>query len=69
MMFEQTKIRLRGAITKKTGKFGKNFQRGWGVENSDEISQFQFGNFENPGLGLVYSNMSELKIRVRHKAG
>ena len=44
---------------KKPGKFGKNSQRG-GVEKTDENSQFQFGNFENPGKGLNLSKMSEL---------
>ena len=30
---------LRGSVTKKTGKFGKNSQRGW-VKKKDENSQF-----------------------------
>ena len=42
---------LRGAITKKkTGKFGKNSQRG-GVKKTEENSQFQFGNLKNLGGG------------------
>ena len=34
------------------------------VKNSDEISQFQFGNFENPGGegGLDFSKMSEFQL-------
>ena len=31
--------------------FGENFQRGGGLKKTDENSQFQFGNFENPGGG------------------
>ena len=50
--------RVRGAITKKKrenlGKIPK------GGEKTDENSQFQFGNFENPGGGLDFSKMSEL---------
>ena len=33
---------------------------GGGVEKTDENSQFQFGNSENPGGGLDFSKMSEL---------
>ena len=32
-----------------------------GVEKTDENSQFQFGNCENPGGGLDFSKMSELE--------
>ena len=54
---------LRGAITKKkTGKFGKNSQRG-GKKKSDENSQFQFGNLKNlGGGGLNFSKMSEFQL-------
>ena len=51
---------LRGAITKKNGKIWEKFPKGGGVEKTDENSQFQFGNFENPGGGLDFSKMSEL---------
>ena len=51
---------IRGAITKKKrGNLGK-IPKGGGVEKTDENSQFQFGNFENPGGGLDFSKMSEL---------
>ena len=44
---------LRGAITKKkTGKFGKNSQRGGGLKKTEENSQFQFGNLKNLGGGV-----------------
>ena len=46
---------------KKNGKIGEKFPKGGGgVEKTDENSQFQFGNFENPGGGLDFSKMSEL---------
>ena len=38
---------LRGGVTKKTGKFGENSQRGEGVKKTDENSQFQFGILKN----------------------
>ena len=41
--------KVRGAITKKNGKIWGKFPKGGGVEKTDENSQFQFGNFENPG--------------------
>ena len=35
---------------------------GWVGKEKTEMSQFQFGNFENPGGGdLNFSEMSELK--------
>ena len=52
---------VRGAITKKKREnLGKIPKGGGGVEKTDENSQFQFGNFENPGGGLDFSKMSEL---------
>ena len=46
---------------RKNGKIWENFPKGWGVKKSDENSQFQFGNLENPGgVGLDFSKMSEL---------
>ena len=45
-------MQLRGAITKKKREnLGKIPKGGGGVEKTDENSQFQFGNFENPGGG------------------
>ena len=38
---------------------------GGGVKKTDKNSQFQFGNVENPGGGLDFSKMSELRIRLR----
>ena len=48
--------KLRGAITKKKREnLGKIPKGGEGeVENTDENSQFQFGNFENPGGSLDF---------------
>ena len=40
---------LRGAITKKKRENLGKPPKGGGVEKTDENSQFQFGNFENPG--------------------
>ena len=51
---------LRGAITKKKRENLGKIPKGGGVEKTDENSQFQFGNFENPGGGLDFSKMSEL---------
>ena len=58
---------LRGAITKKTGKFGKNSQRGGGLKKTDENSQFQFGNFEKKKC-LNYKSGSDpiLKRRIEN---
>ena len=42
---------LRGAITKKKRENLGKIPKGGGVEKTDENSQFQFGNFENPGGG------------------
>ena len=43
---------LRGAITKKKREnLGKIPKGGGWVKKTDENSQFQFGNFENPGGG------------------
>ena len=54
-------VQLRGAVTKKkTGKFGKNSQRGGGLKKTDKNFKFQSGNSENPGGGLDFSKMSEL---------
>ena len=38
---------------------------GGGVKNP-EMSQFQFGNFENRRGGLYFSKISELTIALRH---
>ena len=55
---------LRGGVTKKkTGKIGKNSKRG-GVKKTDENSQFQFGNVENPGEGV-----SIFQKCLNHKSG
>ena len=44
---------------KKTKKFGKNsLMEVWG-QNKKIKSQFQFGNFEDPGGGLNFSKMSQ----------
>ena len=45
---------LRGAITKKNGKFGKNYQRG-GVKKTDK-------NLKNLGGGSQFSKMSEFQL-------
>ena len=53
-------IKVRGGVTKKNGKIWEKFPKGGGVEKADGNSQFQFGNCENPGGGLDFSEMSEL---------
>ena len=52
---------VRGGITKKNGKIWDKFPKGGGLKKTDENSQFQFGNCENPGGGLDFSKMSELE--------
>ena len=52
-------------IKKKTKKFGKNSLMG-GLKIEKIKSQFQFGNFENRGGGLNFSEMSELIVALRH---
>ena len=47
---------------KKTGKFGKNSQRGGGLKKTEENSQFQFGNLKNLGGGLNFSKMSDFQL-------
>ena len=54
------KLHLGEPSLKKTGKIWEKFPKGGGGEKTDENSQFQFGNFENPGGGLDFSKMSEL---------
>ena len=59
-IFQADQLRLRGAIIKKTEKFPKG---GGGVNFFlSKKSQFQFGNFENPGGGLNFSKMSEAQL-------
>ena len=56
---------LRGGITKKkNGKIWEKFPKGGGVKKTDENSQFQFGNVENPGEGV-----SILQKCLNHKSG
>ena len=40
---------IRGGVTKKKRENLGKIPKGGGFENTDENSQFQFGNFENPG--------------------
>ena len=56
---------LRGAIIEKNGKIGGKFPKGGG-DFFQKKSQFQFGNFKNPGGDLNFSKMSELKVALRH---
>ena len=39
------------SLKKKNGIIWGKFPKGGRVEKTDENSQFQFGNFENPGEG------------------
>ena len=48
------------SLKKKRENLGKIPKGGGWVKKTDENSQFQFGNFENPGGGLDFSKMSEL---------
>ena len=43
---------------KKTGKFGKNSQRG-GLKKTEENSQFQFGNYPRGGGSSLIENFSQ----------
>ena len=52
---------VRGAITKKNGKIWEKFPKGGGVEKTDENSQFQFGNFENPGGVSIFQKCLNYK--------
>ena len=54
---------LRGAITKKkTGKFGKNSQRGGGEKNRGKFP-ISIWEFEKPrGGGLNFSKMSDFQL-------
>ena len=55
------------ASLKKNGKIWEKFPkggRGGGLKKTDENSQFQFGNCENPGGGLDFSKMSEIKKKI-----
>ena len=61
------KYYIRGAIIKKMEKFGKNSLIGGGplpegVRFFSKKSQYQFGNFENPGGGLNFSKMSQFQL-------
>ena len=47
-------------------KFGTFYDMGRIIFFLSKICQLQFGNFENPWVGLNFSNMSELKIALRH---
>ena len=54
---------LRGGVTKKTGKFRENSQRGGaGLKKTDENSQFQFGNLKNLGGVINFSKISEFQL-------
>ena len=55
---------LRGGVTKKNGKIWEKFPKGGGVKKTDENSQFQFGNVENPGEGV-----SIFQKCLNHKSG
>ena len=49
-----------GEPSLKNGQIWDNVHyRGWGVKNKNKMSKFQSGTFENPGLGLNFSKMSE----------
>ena len=51
------------ASLKKNGKIWEKFPKG-GVKKTDENSQFQFGNVENPGEGV-----SIFQKCLNHKSG
>ena len=63
---EVNSLALGEASLKKTGKFRTNLRGGGGKKNKKiwdkfpKMSQFQFGNCDNPGEDLDYSKMSEL---------
>ena len=52
------------ASLKKNGKIWEKFPKGGGVKKTDENSQFQFGNVENPGEGV-----SIFQKCLNHKSG
>ena len=52
-------ISLRGGVTKKNEKIWENVPIGGGrVKKNPEMSQFQFGNFENRGGSLFFKNVT-----------
>ena len=56
---------LRGGVTKKNSKIWDNVPIGGeGGKQKREMSQFQFGTFENSPH--YFSKMSELEIALRH---
>ena len=52
------------ASLKKNGKIWEKFPKGGGVKKTDENSQFQFGNVENPGEGVLIFQKC-----LNHKSG
>ena len=54
-----------GVKIEKRENLGQCPNRGGAGQKKTEMSQFQFGNFENRG-GLYFSRMSESKIALRH---
>ena len=55
-IFQADQLRLRGAIIKKTEKF----PNGGGVNFFSKMSQFQFGNFKNPGGVSIFQKCPNL---------
>ena len=55
---------LRGGVTKKKRENLGKIPKGGGVKKTDENSQFQFGNVENPGEGV-----SIFQKCLNHKSG
>ena len=49
---------------KKNGKIWEKFPKGGGLKKTEENSQFQFGNVENPGEGV-----SIFQKCLNHKSG
>ena len=63
LLFLPNRIKIiRGAITKKKREnLGKIPKGGGWVEKTDENSQFQFGNFENPGGVSIFQKCLNYK--------
>ena len=54
------------ASLNKNGKIWDNVPIGGGGPKKTEMSQFQFGTFENRGGGHYFSKMSQLEKALRH---
>ena len=55
----------KASLKKNLGTVSMKGGGGWYIHCS-KMLQFQLGNFKSPGVGLNFSEMSELKVALRH---